>query len=260
MGEFSYTEREGHVLTVVLNRPERMNALHSPAHFELDQIFNDFEADPDLWVCILTGAGDRAFSAGNDLKFQAEGGTRDRPKSGFGGITERFDRTKPMIAAVNGVAMGGGFELALSCDMILATEASSFALPEIRAGTLADAATIKLPKRIPYHVAMDMLFTGRWMDCAEAHRWGLVNEVMSDGATLYERAWELARLLASGPPLVFAAIKEVAREAEAMKFQDAMNRVTKMQLPTVDTLYHSEDGQEGFRAFAEKRDPVWKGR
>ena len=158
------------------------------------------------------------------------------------------------------MCVGGGFELALSCDMILATEASSFALPEIRAGTLADAATIKLPKRIPYHVAMDMLFTGRWMDCAEAHRWGLVNEVMSDGATLYERAWELARLLASGPPLVFAAIKEVAREAEAMKFQDAMNRVTKMQLPTVDTLYHSEDGQEGFRAFAEKRDPVWKGR
>ena len=101
MGEFSFTERDGHVLTVTLNRPERMNALHSPAHFELDQVFNDFEADPDLWVCILTGAGDRAFSAGNDLKFQAEGGTRDKPKSGFGGITERFNRTKPMIAAVN---------------------------------------------------------------------------------------------------------------------------------------------------------------
>ena len=107
MGEFSYTERDGHVLTVVLNRPARKNALHSPAHFELDAVFNEFEADPDLWVCILTGAGDRAFSAGNDLKFQAEGGTRDRPKSGFGGITERFDRTKPMIAAVNGGAMGG---------------------------------------------------------------------------------------------------------------------------------------------------------
>ena len=158
------------------------------------------------------------------------------------------------------MCVGGGFELALACDLILATEASSFALPEIRAGTLADAATIKLPKRIPYHVAMDMLLTGRWMDSAEAHRWGLVNEVHADGPALYDRVWALAQMLADGPPLVFATIKEVAREAEAMKFQDMMNRVTKMQLPTVDRLYNSEDGQEGFRAFAEKRDPVWKGR
>jgi len=224
--------------------------------------FKSFRDDPDLRVCIVRTAGEKFFSAGWDLKAAAAGDSvvGDYGVGGFAGLQELRDLNKPVIAAVDGMCVGGGFELALSCDMILATEASSFALPEIRAGTLADAATIKLPKRIPYHVAMDMLFTGRWMDCAEAHRWGLVNEVMSDGATLYERAWELARLLASGPPLVFAAIKEVAREAEAMKFQDAMNRVTKMQLPTVDTLYHSEDGQEGFRAFAEKRDPVWKGR
>ena len=255
------TRTEGHIFEVTLDRP-KANAIDLVTSRRMGEVFKSFRDDPELRVCIVRTAGEKFFSAGWDLKAAAAGDSvvGDYGVGGFAGLQELRDLNKPVIAAVEGMCVGGGFELALSCDMILATEASSFALPEIRAGTLADAATIKLPKRIPYHVAMDMLFTGRWMDCAEAHRWGLVNEVMSDGATLYERAWELARLLASGPPLVFAAIKEVAREAEAMKFQDAMNRVTKMQLPTVDTLYHSEDGQEGFRAFAEKRDPVWKGR
>ena len=255
------TRTEGHIFEVTLDRP-KANAIDLVTSRHMGEVFKTFRDDPELRVCIVRTAGEKFFSAGWDLKAAAAGDSvvGDYGVGGFAGLQELRDLNKPVIAAVEGMCVGGGFELALSCDMILATEASSFALPEIRAGTLADAATIKLPKRIPYHVAMDMLFTGRWMDCAEAHRWGLVNEVMSDGATLYERAWELARLLASGPPLVFAAIKEVAREAEAMKFQDAMNRVTKMQLPTVDTLYHSEDGQEGFRAFAEKRDPVWKGR
>ena len=156
------------------------------------------------------------------------------------------------------MAVGGGFELALSADMIYAAEHTTFALPEITAGTLADAATLKLPKRIPYHVAMEMLYTGRWMDSAEAHRWGLVNEVHSMDK-LHDRVWQIAEQLESGPPLVFASIKEVAREAEGLKFQDALNRITQRQFETVDRLYGSEDGREGFKAFTEKRTPVWKG-
>ena len=166
---------------------------------------------------------------------------------------------KPVICAVNGICCGGGLEIALSCDIILAADHASFALPEIRSGTIADAASIKLPKRIPYHIAMEMLLTGRWLDAEEAARWGMINRVHSS-ADLMPKARKMAEFLASGPPLVYAAIKEVVREAEDMKFQDCLNKITQSQFETIDVLYHSEDQLEGARAFAEKRDPVWKGR
>ena len=255
------TRREGGILEVTLDRP-KANAINLETSREMGLVFESFRDDPDLRVAIVRTAGDKFFCAGWDLKAAADGDAVDGDYGvgGFAGLQELRDLNKPVLACVNGMAVGGGFELALSCDMILASAHSSFALPEIKAGTLADAATIKLPKRIPYHVAMDLLLTGRWMDAEEAHKWGLVNEILPDNDALEARVWELARLLESGPPLVFATIKEVAREAEGQRFQDTMNAVTKRKLRTVDVLYGSEDNLEGFKAFAEKRDPVWKGK
>ncbi|MBV9703206.1 MAG: crotonobetainyl-CoA hydratase [Methylobacteriaceae bacterium] len=260
MSEFVRTRTDGAVLEVTLDRP-KANAIDLATSRRMGEVFRAFRDDEGLRVAILTGAGERFFSAGWDLKAAAAGEAVDGDYGvgGFGGIQELRDLNKPVIAAVNGLAVGGGFELALSCDLILAADTARFALPENRAGTLADAATVRLPKRIPYHVAMDLLFTGRWMEPDEARRWGLLKDVLP-AAQVMAAAWRLARELAAGPPLVFAAIKEVARIAEAQSFQTVMNMVGRRQLASVDRLYASEDNKEGARAFAEKRDPIWRGR
>ena len=254
------TRREGAILEVTLDRP-KANAIDLATSRIMGRVFRAFRDDDSLRVAILRAEGEKFFCPGWDLKAAAAGDAVDGDYGvgGFGGLQELPNLNKPVIAAVNGICCGGGLELALSCDLILAAETATFALPEIRSGTVADAASIKLPKRIPYHVAMDLLLTGRWFDAEEALRWGMLKEITAPG-DLLGKAWDLARLLESGPPLVYAAIKEVVREAEALRFQDALNRVTKRQLATVDRLYSSEDQLEGARAFAEKRDPVWTGR
>ena len=254
------TERRGAILTVTLDRP-KANAIDLVTSRIMGDTFATFRDDPDLRVAIVTGAGDKFFCPGWDLKAANDGDAVDGDYGvgGFGGLQELRDLNKPVIAAVNGICCGGGLELALSADIILAADHATFALPEIRSGTVADAASVKLPKRIPYHIAMELLLTGRWFDAEEAHRWGIVNHI-HPGGTLMDEARKMADLIASGPPLVYAAIKEIVRDAEDSKFQDSMNRITKRQLATVDRLYASEDQKEGARAFAEKRDPVWTGR
>jgi crotonobetainyl-CoA hydratase len=252
--------RDHGVLEVVLDRP-KANAIDAATSRKMGELFLGFRDDPGLRVAIVTGAGEKFFSAGWDLKAAAEGEAPDADfgVGGFAGLQQLPGLNKPVIAAVNGMAVGGGFELALACDLILAAAHATFALPEIKVGVLADAATVKLPRRVPYHVAMDLLLTGRSIDAADAQAWGLVNEVLPADA-LMTRARELARLLADGPPLVLAAIKEVVRETATMGEQEALALVARKGLPSVARVYGSEDLLEGARAFAEKRRPVWRGR
>ncbi|MEA2455670.1 MAG: crotonobetainyl-CoA hydratase [Thermoleophilaceae bacterium] len=252
-------ERRGRVLEVTLDRP-KANAIDAPTSRRMGEVFAEFRDDPELRVAIVTGGGEKFFSAGWDLKAIAEAGEADLDLGvgGFAGLQELPDLNKPVIAAVNGLAVGGGFELAISADLIVCADTARFALPEINVGILADAATIKLARSVPYHLAMDLLMTGRWMEAEEAQRWGLVRDVVP-ASELMKTARELADHLAGGPPLVFAAVKEVTRETLHLPVQEAFDILNGQKLPAVAKVNSSNDMMEGARAFAEKRDPVWTG-
>ncbi len=256
MPEFCRVEREGRTLVVTMSRPEVLNALHPPANFELEKVFDEFVADDGLWVAIITGAGDRAFSAGNDLKYQVSSGAKlEIPRTGFAGLTSRFDNPKPVIAAVNGVAMGGGFEIALACDLLLAAETAIFALPEPRVGLAALAGGIhRLPRQIGQKHAMGMLLTGRRVSAREGLALGFVNEVVPAGELLpAARRWADAILECA--PLSVRASKQAALAGQGRPLEEAM----AARYEGLASMARSEDFLEGPRAFAEKRPPKWKG-
>lgn len=257
--EFATTEQNGHILTVTINRPEVMNALHGGANHELAEIFDTFDADPELWIAIITGAGDRAFSAGNDLKATAAGGGGlGFPASGFGGLTSRFDCVKPIIAAVNGVAMGGGFEIALACDIVVASENAVFALPEPRVGLAALAGGLhRLPRKIGLSRALPLILTGRRVSAAEGKEMGFVAEVVPRGE-LMEAAQRWADDILLCGPLSVRASKQVAIQGlDEPDLSKAM--ASERDFSALKTLMGSDDFREGPRAFAEKRPPQWSG-
>jgi enoyl-CoA hydratase/carnithine racemase len=236
-----------------------MNALHPKANAELAGVWDEFASDPDLWVGIITGAGDRAFSAGNDLKHQASGGDMSgQPASGFAGLTSRFDLDKPIIAAVNGVAMGGGFEIALACDIIVASEQALFALPEPRVGLAALAGGLqRLPRIIPLKQAMGMILTGRRVPASEGKELGFVTDVVPH-AELPDRARAWAdQILECSPVSIRASKQTVMRSLDIANLQDATNNG---QYPAIGDLFRSEDFIEGPLAFAQKRQPNWTGK
>jgi enoyl-CoA hydratase/carnithine racemase len=254
--QFVRYEKRDRMAYVTMNRPEVMNALHPPANEELGRVWDDFAADPEVWVAILTGAGERAFSAGNDLKYTAQTGLPRMPPSGFGGLTTRRDLFKPIIAAVNGVALGGGLEIALACDIIIAAEHARLGLPEPRVGLMAAAGGVhRLPRSIPLKIAMGFMLTGRHMTAAEAARSGLVNEVVP-AADLLAAAGRWASEILECSPLSVQATKQAALEGLGRPLPEAMST----PYPLVQRLFTSEDAREGPRAFAEKRKPVWRGK
>ncbi len=254
--EYARYEKDGHVATITMNRPERMNAVHPPASEELSQIWDDALADDNVWVVVLTGAGEKAFSAGNDLKYTAEHGfPKKRVKGGFGGLTDRTDIWKPTIAAVNGFALGGGFEMALSCDIIIAAEHARLGLPEPRVGLAAAAGGVhRLPRQMPLKIALGYMLTGKHMTAQEAHRWGVVNEVVPL-ADLMSTVKRWTDEILECAPLSVCATKQCAMMGAGLTLDEALGQ----SYPALKEMMNSEDVKEGPRAFAEKRKPNWQG-
>jgi enoyl-CoA hydratase/carnithine racemase len=256
--QFATYEKKGRLAVVTINRPERMNALHPPANFELHEIWDDFEHDPDVWIGVLTGAGEKAFSAGNDLKYTAAHGMNmvRAADTGFGGLTNRTTCCKPIIAAVNGFALGGGFEMALACDIIIAAEHARLGLPEPRVGLMAGAGGVhRLPRMMPHKMAMGYILTGRHMTAQEAHRWGIVNEVVPLVELMPTVDKWVQDILACAPLSVRAS-----KQAALMGLGYPLDIALHMNYAEALRMRRSEDTVEGPRAFAEKRPPNWQAR
>jgi enoyl-CoA hydratase/carnithine racemase len=255
--DFIAVEQDGRLTIVTLNRPEVHNALHAAAHAELERAFEEFEQDEEQWVAIVTGAGDKAFCAGNDLRQQAAGVALASPQTGFAGLTSRFTLTKPVIAAVNGAAIGGGFELALACDLIIAHERATFALPEAKVGLAALAGGLqRLPREIGLKRAMGMVLTGRRATAREGVDWGFVNEATSEDVLLVARRWAMRLLECS--PLSLRATKQMVLKGLEEPLE--ATQTAQWNYRAVKAMLDSQDAIEGPRAFVEKRPAIWTGR
>jgi len=267
MSEFVEVTRDGHVLEVKLNKP-KVNAIDIQMSQEIAAAFAEFRDDPELRVAILTAAGEKVFSAGWDLKALNAGETQldnwwddaDYGEGGFAGLTENWSLNKPVIAALNGLVIGGGLELAIACDLLIAADHVEFALPEMPLGIVPDAGALqRLPRRLPHNIAMEMFFLGRRMGAAEAAHYGLVNKVVPyDDLMTTARQW--AHQLAKAAPLALQSVKEVIRGIECVPLEQAFAKMRTDEMTTYRAMLKSEDSAEGVRAFVEKREPVFTGR
>jgi enoyl-CoA hydratase/carnithine racemase len=256
---FITVDKACQVTTITLNRPEVMNAINHAMHHELQAAFDDFAADDAQQICVVTGAGSKAFCAGSDLKAAVRDGHRDYPRSGYAGLIERFDCPKPFVAAVNGVALGGGFEVALACDIIIAVDTASFGLPEPLVGAVALGGGLhRLARQIGLKQAMGMILTSKRVSASEGLRLGFVNEVVPAADLQAATARWCTEILRASPVSIRASKETVMRGLDEAGVQAAMKG--QSGYPAFAAWVNSEDATEGPLAFAEKRAPVWKGR